>query len=202
MKASDVTVVVPTIPPRSRLLSRALLSVSAQTRPVSAVVIAQDLDGSGAWDTRNRGALHVRTEWCAFLDDDDELLPHHVETLLELADSSNAGVVWGWFDVVGGVDPFPQHRGRPFDPEAPHIVPITYMVRTEVLFEAMHATGGFVADHAGAWDNQDAPVFTAAARTGGTACTAETTWLWHHHGRNTSGLPERWHPNPAARAGS
>jgi hypothetical protein len=193
----DVTVVIPTIPPRARLLARALGSVSKQEHPADAVVIAQDVDGRGAWDTRNRGVLHVRTTWTAFLDDDDELLPHHLRRLLELAEESSAGLVWGWFEVIGGRDPFPQHRGRTYNPAAPHIVPITYLVRTELLLAAMLEVGGFRPDHAGAWDEQDEPIFSAMARLGGTANTSEVTWLWSHHGANTSGLPERWHPSPA-----
>ena len=197
--ARDVTVVIPTIPPRARMLTRAIGTVSRQTAPATTIVVEQDLTGAGAWTTRNRGALHSRTTWTAFLDDDDELLPHHLDTLLDLADTSGAGLVWGWFEVMGGRDPFPQHQGRPFDPDAPHIVPITYLVRTEVLLEALVATGGFLPDEAGAWDNQDQPLFVAMARAGGTACTPDITWLWNHHGANTSGLPERWHPKPSAR---
>lgn len=191
--AHAVTIVIPSIPSRGRMLTRAIASCVEQTHPPAAIITSLDLDGAGAWGNRNRGALHVRTPWCAFLDDDDELLPHHLATLLTLAETASAGLTWGWFDVVNGADPFPQHRGRPFDPAAPHIVPITYLVRTEVLLEAMAAVGGFAADHAGtgAWDVQDQPVFVAMAELGGTANTADTTWLWHHHESNTSGLPER-----------
>jgi hypothetical protein len=191
--ALDVTIVVPTIPARSRLLQRAIGSTARQTHPAAAVVISNDVDGVGAWENRNRGIAHVRTPWCAFLDDDDELLPHHLETLLGLATSADVGLAFGWFDVVGGTDPFPQHRGRPFDPANPHIVPITYLVRTEVLFEAMLAVGGFQPDPAatGAWDVQDQPLFVAMAELAGTAHTDRITWLWHHHTRNTSGLPSR-----------
>lgn len=193
--ARDVTVVIPTIPPRSRMLARAVASVSHQHAPAANIVIAQDLDGGGAWSTRNRGALLSRTTWTAFLDDDDELLPHHLGTLLDLADATGAGLVWGWFRVVGGQDPFPQHRGRTFDPDDPHIVPITYLVRTDVLFAAMLEVGGFLPDddQLGAWEVQDAPLFAAMARAAGTANTDAITWLWHHHARNTSGLPSRVH---------
>ena len=196
--ANAVTVVIPTIPPRARMLARAVTSVAGQTRPAAATVIVNDSTGGGAWETRTAGALHVRTPWCAFLDDDDELLPHHLATLLDLAETTGAGVTWGWFDVIGGVDPFPQHRGRPYDLADPHIVPITYLVRTAVLFEAIHATGGFAADpdETGAWDVQDQPLFDALVELGGAACTDAVTWLWHHHGRNTSGLPSRI-PHPA-----
>jgi glycosyltransferase involved in cell wall biosynthesis len=187
-----VTIVIPTIPPRIAMLQRAVASVMQQTHEVAAISIAVDHRHEGAWATRNRAMAAVRTEWIGFLDDDDDLYAHHVATLLDLADETGAGVVWGWYDVAGGFDPFPQHRGRPWDPDDPHIVPITYLVRADIARKAVEETGGFVADDIGAWDNQDQPFFTACARLGGTACTAEATWRWHHHSGNTSGLPARW----------
>jgi hypothetical protein len=187
-----VTVVIPTIPPRAHLLARAAVSAMRQTRPPAAFSIAVDTDHEGAWATRNRALWNVGTEWTAFLDDDDEMYAFHLETLLDLAAETSAGLVWGWFDVAGGQDPFPMHRGREFDPDNPHIVPITYLVRTAVLHRAVAATGGFLADEAGAWDNQDQPLFVEMARIGGTACIERATWRWHHHATNTSGLPTRW----------
>ena len=189
--ALDVTVVIPTIPSRSRMLARAVTSVAKQTHPAAAVVITNDHTGAGAWANRNLGILHVRTPWLAFLDDDDELLQHHLATLLELATNTGAGLVWGWFDVIGGTDPIPHLRGRPYDLNDPHTVPITYLARTEVVLEAMRDTGGFQPDPkgSGAFDVQDFPMFYRMAELAGTATTADTTWLWHHHGRNTSGLP-------------
>src|ERR671922_2284910 len=77
-----VTVVIPSIPPRVDLRNRALASVAAQTRPAHAVALTVDIDRDGAGPTRTRGLMMVRTEWTAFLDDDDELKPHHLEVLL------------------------------------------------------------------------------------------------------------------------
>ena len=187
----DVTVVIPTIPSRARMLARAVTSVARQVEPVRATVIVNDHDAGGASSTRNAGLLHVCTPWLAFLDDDDEILPHHTRRLLDLALSSGAGLVWGWFEVIGGTDPFPQYRGRPYDLADPHTVPITYLARTDIALEAMRDTGGFLPDpgRTGAWDVQDQHLFHRMAELGGTACTPEVTWLWHHHGRNTSGLP-------------
>lgn len=186
-----VTIAIPTIPPRGALLARAVVSVTRQTRPVAAISVAQDLTHAGAWGTRNAALAAVRTEWTGFLDDDDELYPHHCEFLLDLADEHEADMVWGWFDVAGGNDPL-DGRGRQFDPDNPHTVPITYLVRTELLHAAVEWTGGFLADEAGAWDNQDAPLFIAIAQMGKTWHDPRATWRWHHHGKNTSGLPSRW----------
>lgn len=195
----DVTVVIPSIAPRRRLLTRAVASVAAQEQPAAAISVAIDSQHEGAWTTRNRALSTARTTWSAFLDDDDELLPHHLQFLLDMADEHGLDLVWGWFSVVGGVDPFPQHRGRQYDPAEPSIVPITYLARTELLHDAVAATGGFVGDEIGAWDNQDYPLFDYVARHGRHMAFDDKTWLWHHHGANTSGLPDRW-PDEAARA--
>jgi glycosyltransferase involved in cell wall biosynthesis len=189
---AGVTVVIPTIPPRTALLARAVASAMRQTHPIAGFSIAVDNDHEGAWATRNRALGTVTTEWTAFLDDDDELYAFHVEVLLDLARNEQADLVWGWFDVAGGRDPFPMHRGKAFDVDEPHIVPITYLVRTDLLHAAVEMTGGFLPDEAGAWDNQDQPLFVEMARAGKTACTERATWRWHHHMRNTSGLPTRW----------
>jgi glycosyltransferase involved in cell wall biosynthesis len=198
--AETVTVVIPSIPPRAELLNRALASVAAQTHPVAAVSIAYDIGHEGAWATRNRALQNVSTEWTAFLDDDDELYPHHVQYLLDLADAHKADFVWGWFDVVNppglrSSDPFPQHRGREYDPDNPHCIPITYMVKTEWLMWAVGNIGGFHADPggSGAWEVQDAPLIAEIARLGARMkCTYQVTWKWWHHGDNTSGVPTRW----------
>lgn len=193
---NDIAIVIPTIPPRHALLQRALASVQIQRRPVAAVSIAVDIHREGAWATRNRGLQAVTTEWTGFLDDDDELLPHHTEFLLGKATEHGLDMVWGWFDVIGGRDPFPMHRGRQYDLAQPHIVPISYIVRTELLHEAVRSTGGFKPDEIGAWDNQDMPLFDAICRLGKHMAFDEITWHWHHHTSNTSGLPQRWPGKP------
>lgn len=189
---NDITIVIPTIPPRAHLLLRALASVSAQKLPVAAVSIAQDIRREGAWATRNRAMEAVTTEWVGFLDDDDELLPHHTEFLLGKAIEGGLDFCWGWFQVVGGHDPFPLGRGRQYDVADYHVVPITYIVRTELLRAAHASVGGFLADGIGAWQQQDQPLFDAIATLGKHRAFEEITWLWHHHGKNTSGLPSRW----------
>lgn len=191
--SADVTVCIPTIPPRRTLLDRALRSVWAQTVPIRSVAIACDTDHDGAWSTRNRALSMSTTEWTVFLDDDDELLPHYVESMLAFAERESADVVWGWFTVAGGgTDPFPHYRGRQFDPLNPHIVPITYMARTRLLHAALD-DGGFGADTIGAWDVQDLPVLRRMHDDGAVLrASDEIVWKWWHHGANTSGLPSRW----------
>jgi glycosyltransferase involved in cell wall biosynthesis len=191
LPTADVTICIPTIPVRRATLCRAVTSVIEQT--VNRVLIAAQDDTDprqGAWATRNAAAAKASTTWIGFLDDDDELLPHHVEFLLELAGDSY-DMVWGWFEVHGGTDPFPMHRGRQFDPLTPHIVPITYLIRRELFMD----TRGFLEDETrwGSWETQDMTVvLDAYEKSGGRLhASPEVTWRWYHHGWNTSGLPER-----------
>ncbi len=185
---ADITICIPTIPPRKEMMIRAVKSVQNQTRDAN-ISVFTDKDHSGAWATRNRATMAADTEWVGFLDD-DKLLPWHVEHLLETAEETGADMVWGWFDVVGGADPFPHYRGRQYNPENPHIVPITYIVRRQLWLDS----GGFQPDTIGSWDLQDQPVIDAIYEASGGMLYAseKITWQWFHHGRNTSGLPSRW----------
>lgn len=191
-----VTIAIPTIPARADYLRRAVASVSAQTLPAESIAIAIDVKREGAWVNRNRAlrmALEAGTEWVAFLDDDDELMPHYIEHLYRFALSEQADVVWGWYDVIGGGDPFPHYRGRQYDPAQPHIVPITYMAKAAHLRMALRQMGGFQPDTIGSWDLQDMPLLNTMYNNGARfRASEETVWKWHHHGRNTSGMPERW----------
>jgi len=184
-----VTAVIPSIPSRTSMLDRAIKSVFSQTHPVSNLIVGVDHHREGAWTTRWRAAQQVTTEWTAFLDDDDEWMSHHVALLLNTASENNADMTWGWFSVNGNPDPFPHYRGRQYDPAQPHIVPITYIVRTELLL----AGSGFQSDSVGSWDLQDKPVLEGIIAAGGRLhADPRDTWIWHHHGTNTSGLPTRW----------
>lgn len=192
---ADITIVIPSIPPRSDYLKRAISSCLIQADPVAAIAISIDQNKEGAWTTRNRGLATVKTTWTGFLDDDDELLPYHVQFLMNKINEHDLDLAWGWFDVVGGEDPFPVHRGRQYNPLEPHIFPITYIVRTELLHAAVEESGGFLPDleNHGGWHIQDQPVVNAMMRLGARHMAfEEKTWKWHHHGDNTSGQPERW----------
>jgi len=188
----SVTVCIPSIPVRSNLLiSRAIPSVLSQTLPPEAVSVVVDHQKEGAWTTRNKAMETVRTKWTAFLDDDDELLPHHLEFLTKFADENSADVVWGWFEVVGGSDPFPMHRGRQWDINDPHIFPITALVRTDLIKDSGARFRGDP-NGTGNWGIQDFPFWASLWIAGGKFVgSEEITWKWYHHGRNTSGVPTR-----------
>jgi glycosyltransferase involved in cell wall biosynthesis len=190
-----ITVAIPTIPTRPDLLARAVRSVAVQTLPAAHVSIAVDHAREGAAPTRNRAWQAARTEWVAFLDDDDELLPMHLARCYETAITEDADLVYPWFEVIGGTDPFPTHFGKPWTPGEPRQTTIACLWRRA----ALEKVGGFPEPGESGVDaegNRVGEDFLAVMRLdemgGKIVHLPERTWLWHHHLENTSGLPGRW----------
>lgn len=182
---------IPTIPPRARLLARALSSVERQTYQPVAIEVAVDVNREGAAATRNRALFAAKTKWVAFLDDDDVLYPDHLEKLVAHQIATNADVVWPWFNVVGGGDPFPAFYGRQWDKGQPHSFPITTLVRR---IKAIKVGGFPVCDAvSGRCAGEDYPFWCAMSQAGARfAHLRERTWDYHHDSANTSGMPNRW----------
>jgi len=193
----SVTICIPSIPGRDVDRQRAWKSAINQNVEDAQldVSVAIDEAGQGPAHIRNMLVAEAETEWIAFLDDDDYLLNHHIETLVNLQEETDADVVWPWFKVSGGTDPFPENRGRQWDRTSPHIFPITAMVRRAAFLEV----GGFDEDTASQPDpndpsrtvaGEDWRLWNALSAAGAKfAHTPEITWVWRHHGANTSGLP-------------
>lgn len=209
----SITVAIPTIPPREAYLRRAIASVEAQTLQPNFVSVVVDGAGNGASATRNEAWRAHESEWVAFLDDDDELLPHHLEVLLAVANETGADMVYPWHvirdawgrpkpDLLGAqgmpFDPWPLFGGNPalidaddFDSRnagaARNYIPITNLVRRELLV----AAGGFSAPPGEACE--DWRLWRRLVKLGAKIVhTPEVTWIWHHHGTNTEGRPSRW----------
>lgn len=193
-----VTVCIPSIPPRvGNMLTAAVNSVQVQTvQPEGGICVVLDVAREGAAAPRQRALNSVRTEWVAYLDDDDTWYPHHLETLWNLAQEKGAHYVWSWFD---GNNPFPMHRGRQMNLNEPHHTTMGIMVRT-----ALSKRAGFVPhpqappEWAGEdWYHQLHCISELRERFGDEVATTlfagtpEVTWTYRVHGRNTSGRP-RW----------
>lgn len=187
---NDITVVMPTIPPRRQLFGRAIFSVHQQTLPPAAISVAMDIHREGAAATRQRALQAASTDWVAFLDDDDVFKPEHLEHLLAHALETEADFVYSWFEMLGGVDPFPStHFTNPFDPDDPIETTIVTLVRTELAKEV-----GFKPLNRGEMNSGEDRYFTLGCLERGAKIShlVEKTWYWAHHGANTSGLPSRW----------
>lgn len=173
------------------MLERAVRSVEAQTRPPTNVIIELDESGAGACATRNRGLSKVTTEWVAFLDDDDELLPNHLEDLGNVAAVTGADLVYPRWEGAN-VNLFNGLIGYAFDARlrehirSANFIPITTLVRTKLL----HDVGGFSphpdtsptnpCEDWGAW----LKLLDAGAKF---VHYPEVTWRWNGHGGHTSG---------------
>lgn len=184
-----IDVIIPSIPPREQMLLRAIDSAYSQTLLPNSIHVLIDDRHDGAAVTRNRGLKQVGddVEFIAFLDDDDFFYEHHLETLYNLSVEHEADFMYSWFS---GCDPFPQHRGRQFNPDDPHHTTMCVMVRAE-LAKAV----GFRTDHPEGWIlAQEDWRFILDCRDRGAkfAGTAEVTWHYSLHEYNTSGMGKNW----------
>jgi hypothetical protein len=178
------------------MLERALASVSAQTVPVS-ILVQTDRDREGSAATRNRALGRVETSHVVWLDDDDVLMPWSVQVLTEAQEATGADVISGaaWIPEV------PDHR-EPVETPAPGWIPqktvrarsvlhVTSLVRVSMAREA----GGFQfrRDPGTTMDLDDFGLYAGMAERGATFWRVpETVLIWHVHGSNTSGRPDRW----------
>jgi glycosyltransferase involved in cell wall biosynthesis len=199
MEASGVTVVIPVHEPRlnTPMFQGSLGSVFTQTRPVDAISIAVDHRHEGAAITRNRALAGVRTEWAAFLDSDDVLYPDHIAALMAHAEATSADVVYPWFDVPGGFDPFPQYEGQPFNEKAlrevQNYIPVTVLVRTGLA----RGVGGFIPRNtstaAGVSPCEEWGLWLKLLDIGAKfSHLDQRLWSWMWHPGNTSGRGDRW----------
>lgn len=188
--SAEVTIAIPTIPPRvDNLLREAVASAQSQVRPpLGGISVALDVDRAGAAATRQRALDAVRTPWVAFLDDDDYFYPNHLQVLSDMASDTGADYLYSWFD---GNNPFPMHRGRQMNVDEPHHTTMTVLVRTELAREAgfLQPDGPLHQD----WSGEDWQFTLRCIQLGAKfAGSSEVTWHYRVHGRNTSGLPSRW----------
>jgi len=201
-----IAVITPSIPTRSALLKRAMRSVDMQTLPPWEIQVAIDENREGAPATRQRALDEVAPEcdWIAPLDDDDEMMPFHLEALYDHALETDADYVYSWFEVVGpnGVsfrdhDPVfpPGHFLNPFNPADPIETTITILIKKELLesvggYEQLHRPEAYAA---GASTGEDRNLTLRCIEAGANIQhLVRRTWYWHHHGANTSGRPDRW----------
>ena len=174
--------------PRASMLDQAVWSVQQQTVAPAGMWVALDVDREGAAATRQRALDMVDAEYVAFLDDDDLWYPHHLEVHWNLLREHDADVAYSWFD---GNEPFPEHRGRRWDPDQPHHITMAITVRTELAKAVGFSTPNPRATATCAGEDW---MFILGLNDSGAKFvgTGEVTWHYRVHGANTSGLATRW----------
>ncbi len=208
MTRTKIAVCIPTIPPRRPILHRAIDSVLEQTFPASLISVSIDHEHRGAGETRQRALMAVDPiiyPWVAFLDDDDEFLPEHLEKLLNFAQETDADYVYSWFKIVSSSGKifehdtvFPStHYTEPFDINHPRQTTITVLVKTELARAVGFCDVELHANEARFIDGQrwgEDYTFTLGCIEAGARIEhlVDKTWLWHHDSNNTSGQPSKW----------
>jgi hypothetical protein len=195
-----VTVITPTIPPRGELLGRAMRSVAAQTFKPLAHLIMADVHRYGAPKMLDMCLRTAQTEWVAVLADDDEFLPHHLETLWNLLDETGADVAYSHFRYSNLPDAghLERFRGQPFNYENPRQMTGVFMGRRELLLDigghsANFDPEGFERDAEGNRMGEDYALVKRLARERiPVAVSGEVTWIYHVGHGNTLGMPSRW----------
>lgn len=205
---TTIGVALPTIPVRRQYLGRALDSVLAQTRFPDQISVSIDTTRSGAAANRNRATYALDTDWVAFLDDDDTLEPSHLDVLLKTAADTDADLVYPWFHIRGGTDPLAVRDadgnlvsplGVVFVPQMReyiltegNFIPVTFIVKRE-LFNDLK---GFPQPQSDEWTHTECEDWGFLQKVCKTNARIvhhpERTWTWFHHGKNTSGRPDRW----------
>lgn len=197
---APITVVIPTIATRQEELNHAVTSVYTQNLRPEALIISQDTARLGAPGNRDAGLGRVASPWVAMLDDDDYFYPDHLAVLYKAAIDNDADIVYSWFDVEGGEDPFPENFGKPWDPKNPVQTTVTILAKTDVLRKA----GGY--SNTASLDEEELEQFAqgntvgedfrivVAANAQGAKIVhvPQKTWCYRHHASNTSGRPDRW----------
>jgi glycosyltransferase involved in cell wall biosynthesis len=185
MLTADVSVITPAIPERTTsMLPACVDSVVNQTLKPKAHLIGIDYNRVGAGAMCNTLVTNVKTEYIAFLADDDIFYNNHIEVLHN--NVGNADLIYSWCNVVGRGDWNPNSY---FDADRLCIgnyIPSTVMMRTDVFREF----GGFdetpfIAEDWDMWLKmlRQNKVFK---------CVDEITWEYRFHGSNIS---DGWLPS-------
>jgi hypothetical protein len=189
-----VSVVVPYHPEREQngQLARAVDSVKAQKRQPDELILEPDPERTGAAATRNRALQRVTTDFVAWLDSDDMLLPNHIRGLCKTQETYKADIVYSAWEGI---------NTRMFDPAlfvtqwspiheklqlAGNFMPITTLIRTQAMLDV----GGFQEAQIG--NGEDAQMYRKLIYAGCVfACHPAVTWLWPPNTSHTSGLGSR-----------
>lgn len=166
--ANVLTVVIP-VYNREHLITRTLVSLARQTAPTFDIILVDNNSSdnslqviqqwgannsstlqpitilcekrAGACNARNTGLAHVTTPWVMFFDSDDEMLPEHIDRVLNgIRNHTNADIL-GW-------DTYHNKSIKPFSTEK---------ILWNNLFEGNFATQRWAAkteliNHVGGWN--------------------------------------------------
>jgi hypothetical protein len=172
----NLSLVTATLPGRADLLREMLDSVAGQTISPACHIVMRD-HGAGFVDTVNRAVAVVDTEFFCLVDDDDLLLPNHVELLSQHLTQPN-DIVWTWCEVRGR-DWNPNQGYEPGVLQTRNYIPSNMAMRT-TLWRSM---GGYR-------DGVGHPDWDMLKRCESAEAEflniPQVTWVYRFHGANMS----------------
>lgn len=178
----NIAVVTPSLPARSKMLGEAIESVKSQTLQPKCHLVAMGLGRSIARNAMVDAAyFRLGCTWLAFLDDDDLLLPNHLELLASAADSQT-DLVYSRCEVqaeAGVGHPDISSWRRPWSPSdimVANWIPVTVLMRASTFLDL----GGFepTTEPREDWD-----LWQRLAKIDGAVnCVDEVTWIYRFHG--------------------
>jgi hypothetical protein len=131
-----VTIVIPHLPEREELLAELLKSIELQTYQPDEVIIEIAQPEDNAAVTRTRACEKVKTTRIALVDDDDLLLPNHLDVLMRRMDEWDFDLTYSYFrSEPKGIDPLGRFGAvfSGFHLIQANYIPITHLIRTELL---------------------------------------------------------------------
>ena len=200
IEVADVTVCTATIPTRVELLERAIRSVTNQTLKVQEHSIKLDLDKLGQPAVLDQIIQQATTKYVAILDDDDELLPNHIQLLYKKIIETDADLVFPHFRYsnlsdAGHLEKF---RGLPWDNNNPHQVPVTWIAKRQSILDVGGFSGDFdvlsyEVDNQGNRIGNDFNLVKKLSKANKHITNiSEITWIYHVGHPSTLGMPIRW----------
>ena len=170
------TLVTATLPSRTDLLAEMLTSVTQQTVQPANHVVMRD-DGRGFVETVNRAVNLVDTDYFCLVDDDDLLLPNHVEALAN-AITDTTDIVWTWTEVLGR-NWNPNQGYEPGKLQQENYIPSNMLMKTALWREM----GGYRKEP----KHPDWDMLKRCEIAGADFYNVpEVTWLYRFHGKNMS----------------
>jgi glycosyltransferase involved in cell wall biosynthesis len=198
--SADITVCTATISIRTELLERAKKSVENQTLKPKKHLIKLDSERQGHTKVLDELINEADTEYIAILDDDDELLPNHLELLYKAIQENDADLVYPHFKYSNLPDAghLEKYKNMPWDNNPNRQVPITWLAKRQSILEV----GGFskdfdsnsyLTDNEGNRLGQDYFMIRKLVEANKIIYhISDITWIYHVGHGSTLGMPIKW----------
>lgn len=130
---------------------------------------------------RNALLAAAAGEWIAVLDDDDLLLPNHLEVL----SAAQGDVIYTWCQVAGRGDWNPNRNFFADHLRQNNYIPVTALIRASLLRDLQ----GWRSTEESYSGLEDWDLYLRALDAGATfTCIPEITWVYRFHGGNRTEL--------------